>query len=274
MPMNYRLSPSDWFDIISDSGARVLVAASALSGVVEGVGNWTDEACDIIWADDYEEAKEGDQRGCSYEALLAGSSPNRVRVTGIEEEDAAQMYYTSGTTGRGKGVVLSHRNVYVHAMGTIAEFRLSDADVWIHAAPLFHLADGWATWAVTWVGGVHVLVPEFRERAVLEAIEREGVTNVFPLVDDAYDMSFEDGSVDRVFAIGCLPEIPDPVRVLREAYRILNERGLVSLSELFPDPDYPRRKTEIRWAEEAGFEVDEMFGNWFIYQLNFRKKKQ
>ena len=104
-------------------------------------------------------------------------------------------------------------------------------------------------------------------------LEREGVTNVFPLVDDAYAMSFEDSSVDRVLAIACLPEIPDPVRVLNGAYRILKVDGLVSLSELFPDPDYPRRKTEIRWANEAGFELDEMFGNWFIYQLNFRKKK-
>jgi len=105
-------------------------------------------------------------------------------------------------------------------------------------------------------------------------VKREGVMNVFPVVDDAYNMSLEDGSVDRVFAIACLPEIPDPIRVLREAHRILSESGLVSLSELFPDPDYPRRKTEIRWAEKAGFKLDEMFGNWFIYQLNFRKKKQ
>jgi ubiquinone/menaquinone biosynthesis C-methylase UbiE len=105
-------------------------------------------------------------------------------------------------------------------------------------------------------------------------LKREGVTNVFPVVDDAYNMFFEDGSVDRVFAIACLPEIPYPVRVLREAHRILRESGLVSLSELFLDPDYPRRITEMRWAEEAGFELDEMFGNWFIYQLNFRKKKQ
>jgi len=105
-------------------------------------------------------------------------------------------------------------------------------------------------------------------------VEREGVTNLFPVVDDAYGLSFEDRSVDRVFAIACLPEIPDPVRVLREVHRILRVDGLVCLSELFPDPDYPRRKTEIGWAEEAGFELDEMFGNWFVYQLNFRKKKQ
>jgi ubiquinone/menaquinone biosynthesis C-methylase UbiE len=104
--------------------------------------------------------------------------------------------------------------------------------------------------------------------------EKEGVTNLYPKIDDAYDLSFEDGSVDRVVAIACLPEIPEPIRALREFNRILKPGGLVCLSELFPDPDYPRRGTEKRWAEEAGFELHEEFGNWFVYQLNFRKKNQ
>jgi len=71
-------------------------------------------------------------------------------------------------------------------------------------------------------------------------------------------------------AIACLPEI---LRVLRECHRILKPDGLICLSEVFPDPDYPRRRTEKQWADEAGFELDEEFGNWFVYQLNFRKKK-
>lgn len=103
--------------------------------------------------------------------------------------------------------------------------------------------------------------------------EREGVANLLPRVDDAYDLSFEDGSVDRVVAIACLPEIPEPVRALREFHRILKPDGLVCLSELLPDPDYPWRGTEKRWAEEAGFELHEEFGNWFVYQLNFKKKQ-
>ncbi len=105
----------------------------------------------------------------------------------INEEDTAQIYYTSGTTAQGKGVVLSHRNVYMHALGAIAEFKLEDSDVWLHAAPMFHLADGWATWSITWVGGVHVVVPEFRERMVLETMEREGVTatNLIPTMLNA-----------------------------------------------------------------------------------------
>jgi len=100
---------------------------------------------------------------------------------------------------------------------------------------------------------------------------RLGIANVDARVEDAYGFSFGDGSVDRVLMIACLPEIPDPVRVLRECRRILRPGGLVCLSELLPDPDYPLRGTERRWAAEAGLEVDVEYGNFFVYQLNFRK---
>ena len=103
-------------------------------------------------------------------------------------------------------------------------------------------------------------------------IDKENISNIIPKIDDAYNLSFEDKSVDRVLMIACLPEIPDPIRALKEIKRVLKPDGLISLSEMLPDPDYPRRKTEKKWAEEAGFELDEQFGNWFVYQLNFKKK--
>ena len=104
-------------------------------------------------------------------------------------------------------------------------------------------------------------------------IEKERITNIIPKIDDAYNLSFEDETVDRVIMIACLPEIPEPIRVLKEIRRVLKPNGLISLSEMLPDPDYPRRKTEKKWAKEAGFELDEQFGNWFIYQLNFKKSE-
>jgi len=100
---------------------------------------------------------------------------------------------------------------------------------------------------------------------------RLGIANVDARVEDAYSFSFGDNSVDRVLMIACLPEIPDPVRVLRECRRILRPGGLVCLSELLPDPDYPLRSTERRWAAEAALEVDVEYGNFFVYQLHFRK---
>jgi ubiquinone/menaquinone biosynthesis C-methylase UbiE len=103
-------------------------------------------------------------------------------------------------------------------------------------------------------------------------IDEAGIKNIIPKLDDAYNLSFEDNSVDIIFAIACLPEIPKPVKVLKEFKRILKPRGTISLCELFIDPDYPFRRTEKKWAEEAGLILKEEYGNWWSYQLNFGKK--
>ena len=103
-------------------------------------------------------------------------------------------------------------------------------------------------------------------------VKEENISNVLPKVDDAYNLSFEDESIDRIFAVACLPEIPDPVKVLEEFKRVLKKDGLISLSELFIDPDYPLRRTEKKWANKAGLIFIEQFGNFFSYQLNFGKK--
>lgn len=104
-------------------------------------------------------------------------------------------------------------------------------------------------------------------------IEDEGIPNIIPKIDDAYHFSFADESVDRILAVSCLPEIPDPIKVLTECRRILKSNGFICLSELVVDPDYPRRKTEKRWASEAGLELAQEFGRWTAYQLHFRKKQ-
>jgi len=104
-----------------------------------------------------------------------------------------------------------------------------------------------------------------------EKVQREKIGNIEPRIDDAHNFSFQNESVDRVLAIAALPEIPNPVKVLRECHRILRQNGLVSLCEIVMDPDYPRRQTEKRWALEAGFKLENEFGNILSYQLNFKK---
>ncbi len=105
-------------------------------------------------------------------------------------------------------------------------------------------------------------------------IKKEGIENIIPKIEDAYNFTFDDESIDRVYAIACLPEIPEPVKVLQECSRILKPDGLICLCELFIDPDYPRRKTEKKWAREAGLELKQEFGSWVAYQINFGKKSK
>ncbi len=104
-----------------------------------------------------------------------------------------------------------------------------------------------------------------------QRLDKEEIKNIIPMINDIYNLTFENESIDRIFAIACLPEIPNPVQALMELKRVLKPEGIVSFSELFIDPDYPLRRTEKKWAKEAGLDFSEGFGNWFVYQLNFIK---
>ena len=102
-------------------------------------------------------------------------------------------------------------------------------------------------------------------------LQEMGVNNVETHVASAYDLPVDDVTVDRAFLVTVLPEIPDPVRALQEIRRTLKPGARLSITEEFTDPDYPLQGTTIRWAETAGFELEERHGNWWVYTLNFRK---
>lgn len=87
----------------------------------------------------------------------------------------------------------------------------------------------------------------------------------------AYDLPFPDASLDVVYIVAALMEIPDPQRCLREARRVLKPTGVLAVSEFLPDPDYPGRNITIRTAEGAGFAVDAVEGNTWAYTIRFRK---
>jgi acyl-CoA synthetase (AMP-forming)/AMP-acid ligase II/3-oxoacyl-(acyl-carrier-protein) synthase/acyl carrier protein len=95
---------------------------------------------------------------------------------GFSPQDPYMLYFTSGTSGKPKGVMLTQDIVCRHAVGTMSEMRLHSEDVWLHAAPMFHLVDAFAIYAITAAAGQHVLQPSFEATATLRVIEREGVT--------------------------------------------------------------------------------------------------
>ncbi len=175
VPLNHRLSPGEIDFILRDSGSKVLLADPDFEGIVDGLKDGGLRP--VIWTGQGRKHRKGDLR---YEEILERACLRPAPPP--DRESLAQIYYTSGTTGRPKGVMLSHGNVSAHALAAIAELHLSDSDVWVHAAPLFHLADAWATWALTWVGGTHVLLREFDPGRLFDLIEEEGVTltNLIP----------------------------------------------------------------------------------------------
>lgn len=170
VPMNYRLAPPEIADLLDDSECRLLaVDASFAELLVDGpLASWSARALRVG------EAGNGVQWP-DYEALLARTSaiaPNRPA-----EDDDALLIYTGGTTGRGKGVRLSHRNILVNALQIAFEFPAHPHSVYLHVAPMFHSADLLGT-AYTLAGGAHVYLPAFSGEAVLEAIQTFGVSSI------------------------------------------------------------------------------------------------
>ena len=87
----------------------------------------------------------------------------------------------------------------------------------------------------------------------------------------AYYLPFEDASLDVVYLVAALMEIPDPKRCLKEVRRVLKPEGVLAVSEFMPDPDYPTRRVTIRTAEGAGFAVEAVEGNAWAYTIRFKK---
>ena len=108
--------------------------------------------------------------------------------------------------------------------------------------------------------------------ALEEKVRQAGLSNVETHVAGAHDLPIADGSVDRAFLVTVLPEIPDRPRALSELRRVLRPGGVLSVTEDFLDPDYPLPKTTIRWVEDAGFDLMERSGSWFVYTLNFARR--
>jgi fatty-acyl-CoA synthase len=174
LPLNIRLLPADFAYILDDAGASVLFVDGDLRHLVDPIRSELRELRRVVLMTDG--APAADWEGESYEELMDPASTDRPRQPEMGENDVCELFYTSGTTGRPKGVMLTHRNVFFNAVNFTIGLGLRDRDVQLHTIPLFH-ANGWGTpHALTWVGGTHVMIKRFEPERVFELIEDEGVT--------------------------------------------------------------------------------------------------
>ena len=171
VPVNFRLAADDFQYILNHSGARILCAHADYVDVLDGLRPRlpTVEHCIAI---------EGGAPGwLRYEDLLDAEGGGFERPH-IDEQDLLTINYTSGTTSRPKGVMITHRNAYMNAVGTLLHFPMTCRDRYLWTLPMFH-ANGWTfTWIVTAVGGTHVCLPRLEPKRVFELLRAERVTTL------------------------------------------------------------------------------------------------
>ncbi len=245
VPMNYRLTPDDFVYLANHSGCKVLCVHADYLDAVDGVRAQMTTVQHFV-------ALEGDRPGwLRYEDLLAEADPADVVPVTVDENDLIAINYTSGTTSRPKGVMMTHRNTWSNTVGVLVHWHMTPADRYLWTLPMFH-ANGWTfTWTVTGVGATHVCLRKVEASAIYATINREQVTHLCAaptvLIAIANGPEAERKAVRRgvkVFTAGAPPAAATIERMegelgwhITQVYGLTETAPLISICEPLPAHD-------------------------------------
>ncbi len=223
LPLNTRLRAGDFRHILNDAEARVLIFHPDFLPIVEEIRQ------DLHSVRRFLVLEPGPSRDwiepVSYEHLMeTGESAADRDIAEVDEEEVAELFYTSGTTALPKGVMLTHRNLYLHALEVSLALGIREEDTQLHTIPLFHV-NGWGTpQFLTCLGGRHVLMKRFHPGEAFRLIQEHGVTFFFlvptmaiSLLNHSERDRFDTSSV-RLINLGGAAANPRLVEQLEKAF--------------------------------------------------------
>lgn len=218
-PINVRLTPQDIAFILNHSGSKFLFYHKDFTPLIQAIKPSLSTTKQFI-------VMEGpcvEPATHEYEELLAAAS-TEYKPPQVDENEVAELFYTSGTTGRPKGAAITHRSLYLHAMQTAIAMRTTDADVILHIVPLFHV-NGWGTpQMLTMIGGTHVMLRKIDPVMLLDLVQKHrvtrmfGVPTIFNMLLNHPDLGKYDLSSVQNVMLGGAPCAPALVKAIQEKF--------------------------------------------------------
>lgn len=261
MPLNVRLTQVELTQILNHAEASVLVFEQDFAPMVETFR----KCCPSIrlYVSTHPSAEQAD---ITYEDLLNQGRLERPEIESFDENAVAELFYTSGSTGDPKGVMLTHRNIYMHVLCAGMQSRDEESSVILHTIPLFH-ANGWGKpQAGVMLGAKQVMVRRFDPRAVLQLIQDERATCMLlvPVMANALLNSPDLGKFDTSslveILLGGAATSPDQLRRLEEAFECRAYAGY-GLTETSPVMTSGKLKNQRTYeTDEARCEASAMAG--------------
>ena len=234
--VNTRLTAEEVAYILSHSGAKLVVVDAALLPTAASAAKEADAVTEMVVAEDTEIASagpylSGDPRLVSYSEFLARGTGEPLSWAVADELAPIAINYTSGTTGRPKGAVYSHRGAYLNCFGEIIHSRHDENSVYLWTLPMFH-CNGWCTpWSLTAIGGTHVCLREVRGDAIWEQLREHHVThlNAAPTVVSTILNAHEAGPLAWPVLITTAGAPPSPTTIAhmeRMGFQVVHVYGL------------------------------------------------
>ncbi len=221
-PINIRLTPQDITFILNHSGSKFLFFHNDFLPLVQSIKG-------ALQATKFFVVMEGAGEGTAThesEALLASANAE-YHPPVIDENEVAELFYTSGTTGKPKGAAVTHRTLYLHALDAAIGLRVTDADVILHIVPLFHV-NGWGTpQFLTMAGGTHVMLRKIDPAMLLGMVQQHkvtfmlGVPTIFNALLNYPDLGKYNLSSVKSVVLGGAPSAPALVKAIQEKFGCL-----------------------------------------------------